>query len=856
VVAGLVVVGAVAVPAAVGQGQAPDPIASGRIAQALAGVAVPGGVQNNLVDGAVKRRDEAGADWRAATRRYERVVKRLRAARGASRARLEGRAAALRPDPVAKPEYVVVWAGNSNGSDMHHQQAESDAGSMLVDPLQAPADKQDRFVPGLDGFVVLDARKRNVDGSRNPSYGRVANFVQLPLPWGVEGEPHHMQYQWEDGEPLLAGGLFNDTTWVIDVSAVPKLSLENTIAPQDTPTGTVPDAYDAAGGGRFIGTYMGGPNNNYAGSPGEVVTFKPDADKGYVVASETPAGVAGARQAGGNPGGVPEPCGQDEAAPLDTCANPHGIQVRPDLGRMVTSDYAEPKMVVLDPVKPTSGQFYRPTVRAWDTADPDHPKLLSVAHMPRGWRPPTENTMHFNRGVMENAKTWPQSSRFGGMLASKGFFAGAMCGGGVFFTPDVTKLGADSTRQWKQVFDDGIALMAAHNQPVDQFLEDEGPCQGGGWMQVSPNNRWLFRAVTGQAPNVENLTNHGQPEKVVYDADIEPLIVSAQDGQIDCDLTRGIDTDGNGKIDLPAVEAVRRIAEGQQVADCPRLISTVTVADKTSGGPHWGAIDNHSLTDEGFPTRMVFSDYFVARSGVDGDHRLFMVDVDPATGKMSYDKTWRDEVTGRLGTDFNRHDWPGNQGAGFYKPHAMVWVCPPGICPKDPPSAAPPSGGGPKPPPPATGTTTTTWTGSCTMTGTWHMLDPYTLVPQTRRWQTDATGTCTGTLDGHPYDGPAKMLIDGRMGEPMSCELGLSTDAPASLYFGSSPDDVNAKELDLNLSGSHVVATMPVEIYGAFNGTALATLSATEAKVEDCVGAGLKESHFEVRLRTVTPLYG
>jgi hypothetical protein len=81
----------------------------------------------------------------------------------------------------------------------------------------------------------------------------------------------------------------------------------------------------------------------------------------------------------------------------------------------------------------------------------------------------------------------------------------------------------------------------------------------------------------------------------------------------------------------------------------------------------------------------VFSDYFVARSGVDGNHKLFMVDVNPRTGKLSYDHGWRDEVTGRVGTNFNRRDWPGNPNAGYYKPHSMLWVCPPGVCPKDQP---------------------------------------------------------------------------------------------------------------------------------------------------------------------------
>lgn len=827
---------------AIAQEDESSQIASGWAAQQVTDQAGPTSVQNNLVPGALETRDKVVAEWRAA------------------------QASGKRPDPAARPEYVVVWAGNANASDTHTQGVQDDVQGVLANPLGATTDDiQDRFVPGLDAFVVLDARRRNVDGSPNPNYAKVVNFVQLPAPWGVEAEPHHMQYQWEDGQPLLAGGLFNDTTFVMDVSKVPEVSIKNTIAPLDTPNGSVPDAYDYAGNGRFIGTYMGGPNTNFAGSPGEVVTFKPDAEKGLVVASETPAGVPGARETG-NPGGIPEPCGSDEAAPLDTCANPHGVQVRPDIGRMVTSDYAEPKMVVLDPVKPDGGRFFRPTVRVWDTSNPDQPKLTSVAHMTRGWRLQSANPMHYNRGVMENAKTWPRSPRFRNTIASKGFFAGAMCGGGIFFTPDVTKLLPDSTHQWNQVFDDGIALMAARQQPVDQFLEDGGPCEGGAWMQVSRNNRWLFRVVSGQAPNTENTTNRGQPVKVVYNVDVSALVKSAQDGHIDCNLARGVDTNRDGVIDLSPEKTVKRVALGRQVVDCPRLIDTLTVSDTTSGGPHWGALDNHSLTTDGFPTRMVVSDYFVARSGVDGNHRMYATKINPKTGQLSYDKSWRDEQTGGLGVDFNRSNWPGNPGAGFYKPHSMVWVCPPGICPKDTPGVRRRAGKrrrapARKPQPqPASPRTTTTWSGTCKMTGTITVAEPYTLIIKSNNAYAVMRGTCTGTLDGKPYNGPAQGIVDLRnMNKPMSCEFGVSNGSPGWLYFGSgSPNDVDAKLLDFYINEFHSLSKLPYELDGAFNGaaTGVMNLHVSPEGIQECFGSGVESVDFDTEIRTVKEMYG
>jgi hypothetical protein len=604
-------------------------------------------VQNNTLPEAITRRDEAVAAWKQAV------------------------ANGQNPNPLAKPEYSVVWSSKQNAGDVNSDYI----GKFLNNPAVNPQGLADllnpQFLPGLDGFQIIDERKLNVDGSDNPDYGKVVNFVQLPLPWGVEAEAHHMQYQWEDGQPIIAGGLFNDTTFVLGADDIPNLKLDNIIAPQDTLQGTIPDAYDATGDGKFIGTYMGGPEANFGGSPGSVDVFKPDPTKGLVLDSETPAGSVGGVFSG-NANGVPEPCTAREGRPLGTCANPHGIQIRQDLNRMVTADYAEPREIVLDPVKTVDKYAFRPTVRTWDTTDTSHPKLISVAHMPDGPLQPAQRA-HEQYGIMEDAKTWPTSPSYPGMLPSKGIFAGSMCGGGIFFAPDVTKLQGDSSDQFQQVWNDGLSELAQ-----DPNVQEPGGCAGGAWHQVSRNNETLFRAVQGRNPGSDNYFDTGQG-KMLYDIDIRPLIASAQDGQVDCDLSRGIHRDG---YDLTGMQLFQKLAAGDTVADCPKLISTLKVNDPTSGGPHWAALDNHSLRADGSPERLSFSDYFVARTGIDGDHRFYTVDIAP-DGKLSYDQDFRDENTGALGVDFNRRNWPGSPDAGFYKPHSMLWVCPPGICPKD-----------------------------------------------------------------------------------------------------------------------------------------------------------------------------
>src|SRR3954451_8071559 len=455
--------------------------------------------KNHTTPEAIERRDEAVADWKAAQNEHADAVNRARRLSGKARRRVLRAAPA--PDPLAKPEYSVVWSAKQNAADVYG----SEIGQLVTNATINPQGLTDllnpQFLPGLDGFQVIDERKLNVDGSENPDYGRVVNFVQLPLPWGAETEAHHMQYDWNDGDPVIAGGLFNDTTFVLGAKDIPNLTLQNIVPPQDTPGGTIPDAYDSVGDGRFIGTYMGGPEEDFGGSPGEVVTFKPDPQKGLVLETEAPPGHArGAAPRYAN--GVPEPCTAREARPEGTCANPHGIQIRQDLKRMVTADYAEPREIVLDPIKTADKYAFQPTVRTWDTSDPVHPKLVSVAHMPNGPLEPAQRA-HEQYGIMEDAKTWPDATRYHGGLASKGFFAGSMCGGGIFFTPDVTKLKGDASAQFKQVWNDGLSEVL-DGIGEDQFIDEPGGCAGGAWHQVAPNNRILFRSVQGRLPISDN----------------------------------------------------------------------------------------------------------------------------------------------------------------------------------------------------------------------------------------------------------------------------------------------------------------------------------------------------------------
>ena len=70
--------------------------------------------------------------------------------------------------------------------------------------------------------------------------------------------------------------------------------------------------------------------------------------------------------------------------------------------------------------------------------------------------------------------------------------------------------------------------------------------------------------------------------------------------------------------------------------------------------------------------RLAYSNYFVARTGLNGDHRVCMVDVGE-DGTLTLDEEFRDERTGEACLDFDRAAWPHGEW-GPAKPHSMLFV--------------------------------------------------------------------------------------------------------------------------------------------------------------------------------------
>jgi hypothetical protein len=532
-----------------------------------------------------------------------------------------------------RKEWLLVWAGDENVADTAVKDVKN-----LPGTLGGGLNTVKNALPGPDFIAVIDATK----GS--PTYGKVVNTATVgPL---VENEPHHMQYVWHKGDTIYAGALFAAATYAFDVSSLPELKLKGISLPTQTLGGSVPDAYWVLKDGTAYGTYMGGPvvpgpytysdgrtvvGNGFAGSPGEVVHFGPNGEVLSQTSAATPQG------------DDPKLCDDLPTLSQPSCANPHGIQAREDLNTMVSSDYVEPRNIILDPIKQPSPYLRRPTVRTWDISDRNHPKLKSVSYLPDGPRANDYDPLYAeSRAAMETTVT--------NLPQHKGAFAQTMQGGAIFYTPDITA----TQPRWYEVFDDGAA-----NKAFSPKNDSIGASSNGGWLQVSPDDKYLYHAVIGRQKGTLGPDDPGTVGGV-YVLDIQKL------------LAAGTGFAGPGI-------TTKEQAENGGGGILPTLASAAAVNPDTPGaGPHWGAYDNFVVGQDGYyhetdqPTRIAASNYFVARSGLDGDHKVNMFELGP-DGKITLDQSFRDEFTGQVGINFNRKSWP-HGDFGNAKPHSELFV--------------------------------------------------------------------------------------------------------------------------------------------------------------------------------------
>lgn len=107
----------------------------------------------------------------------------------------------------------------------------------------------------------------------------------------------------------------------------------------------------------------------------------------------------------------------------------------------------------------------------------------------------------------------------------------------------------------------------------------------------------------------------------------------------------------------PVPEAHALVSLDVSDPERPREVSSVTVGDDE--GPHWAAIDSYG--------RRV-----VVNSAGSRPNRLYIINVDPATGALSLDERFRDRDSPRPGVTLTGKTWP-HGFIGEAKPHGTVF---------------------------------------------------------------------------------------------------------------------------------------------------------------------------------------
>ena len=109
----------------------------------------------------------------------------------------------------------------------------------------------------------------------------------------------------------------------------------------------------------------------------------------------------------------------------------------------------------------------------------------------------------------------------------------------------------------------------------------------------------------------------------------------------------------------------------------PKLVSSVRLdrdpldpAKARRGGPHGLA-----MSADG--TRVAVADYGIDVPGVqqDGDHRVYLLRLDPRSGRLRVDGSFQDELTGEVGVGFERAGWP-HGATGPARPAGLLFVTP------------------------------------------------------------------------------------------------------------------------------------------------------------------------------------
>ncbi|GAA6616054.1 selenium-binding protein SBP56-related protein [Scytonema sp. NUACC26] len=491
---------------------------------------------------------------------------------------------------------------------------------------------------------------------KSPTYGKVVNTAVPPCIPGANlvdelglapgtpscklNEAHHITHKlWRDPvtkhQYLFVGGLISANIFKFDVTDplnIPPATMVVTSRDVKKFAGT--DDLMQLPNGNLIATYMGAKDLT---TPGGLVEFSPN---GGVVAEYDAAESLGPTRY------VPSIKGVTDTGLL---AHPHGLDIRPDLNVLVTSDYADPiSLASVNTAIPANNvQDLGTTVRVWElsnlAAGPQ--KIIQVPDGPRK----EENRIHEEPEGLMSFELLHQPQH-------RGAFTASMCGGVLYYSPDIT----DANPTFTEVY-------------------DAGPCTGVSIFRITNDDNFLLMPIAGiESPgdpeyNRDYSTEHSRRVVVL---DLRPLINNRSDS-IQCGPPSVNNDPGTGF-------TTEFVGRNNGAPDCPIEVAQINVDSplnfETHGGPHTLQLDKKG-------TVFAFSNYFVdlnnfglPGSGSSGDLKVYLANFQLKTGDASLDSNFKDELTGEVGVNFNRPDtysWSGARGkGGAAKPHAMIFVEP------------------------------------------------------------------------------------------------------------------------------------------------------------------------------------
>jgi hypothetical protein len=538
----------------------------------------------------------------------------------------------------AGSSYLAVWSSDN--------ETDGKPGVLNTDFLAIiDADPKSRTY----GKVVNTASMESVPGANllndlgltealglTSKYGLTADGI----PSDALNEAHHMTHDpivVGNRSYLFMGGLISANIFRCDVTdplRVPTCPLVTSAKDVNNFSGI--DDFLQAPNGNVLVTYMGAKDLT---TPGGVVEIGVD-------------GKVFDEYAAAKPGGpmryIPS-VRKDHETDTGLLAHPHGIDARPDLDLLVTSDYADPLTLATSPTLQGENEDCGTTVRFWKLSDLKAGPT-AIAQLPVGKGREAYFRYNAPEGVMSVALTH--------LYGHKGVFATTMAGGTIWYAPDAT-----------------VA------EPEFRMIYRIGPGASAPVFFVTPDDRFLVHPIQGVlsskrdtppvGPSVFNRDYPGEHSRRVIVLDIQKLLAQTH---VKCDAPP-VEADANGIIQ-------HITARNNGADDCPTVTGTLNLDSpenfKTHSGPHFVAFDHETR-------RVAASNYFVqltpfALPGLheDGDHRVCMARL-TQTGQLILDQAFKDELNltapGCIAMDRPAsYHWPNRGRTGAAKPHAMAFI--------------------------------------------------------------------------------------------------------------------------------------------------------------------------------------